>query len=208
MVMNESISHLACLGVLCTALGLAVVGCATSSENDDADAPAKTIAIDTGYDRAAAELANAQGLERLDSEQYDLAQQSFEAAIREDKTFGPAHNNLGKVHYLAQRYYAAAHAFDAAIKLMPNRPAPHYNLGLTLSAAGRYDEAVDLFRKAVTLDPSNTAYQADLAHALVRRGEQSAELITLLQSVARNDERVDMRQWATQELGRLGIETP
>ena len=166
----------------------------------------RTINTSPLRDTEAARKANAMGLTHLDNGELYQAEEAFKRAVEADVDFGPAHNNLGKIYYLKRRFYLAAHEFDDAIRLMPNHAAPHNNLGLTLLEAGKLDDAAESIRKAVSLDPLEIDYQANLARVLVQRGDVSDEVITLLQAVASNDERVQWRVWASQQLGAMGIE--
>ena len=70
-------------------------------------------------------------------------------------TYGPAHNNLGLMHYEQGNYYQAVLAFEQAMDLMPQDPTVLNNLGLTLEAAGKIHEALDLYMQAAEMDPVN-----------------------------------------------------
>lgn len=183
---------------------LLLSGCNTTDEVlVEEDGNYRKITVPRSDDREGATRANEQGLAYLDSDALHKAEDAFKSAIELDDDFGPAYNHLGKVYFLQRKYYVAAHHFDRAATLMPTHPAPQYNLGLTLQAAGKTDDAIDHFRIAMTLDPINFQYQADLARALVSRGEATAEVGTLLRSVAEHHPNIKLRTWASQELGRL-----
>lgn len=196
----------ACLAC-CLLLVLLMPGCGSTDKVDDESY--RTIKANPLRDTDAAREANEQGLEHLDAGEIEQAELAFKKALKADKEFGPAHNNLGKVYYLKKNWYFAAHEFDNAIRLMPNHAGPYNNLGLTLIGSGepgKIDDAIEHFRKATTLDPLNIEYQANLAQTLLNRGEKTAEVITLLRSVAARDERVEWRRWASHRLAAMGLE--
>ncbi|MGB0768873.1 MAG: tetratricopeptide repeat protein [Phycisphaeraceae bacterium] len=187
---------------------LTLAGCNDPGSKPAVDLEEDYRTIDAGplRDTDAARVANAEGLEHLDRGELYQAEQAFKRAIEADLTFGPAHNNLGKLYFLRRNFYLAALEFDQAIDLMPKHAAPHNNLGLTLLEANKLDDAIESLRKATTLDPLTIDYQANLARALTQRGDQSEELITLLRAVATLDERVQWRTWASHQLGTMGLD--
>jgi len=187
---------------------LLLLGC-----NDPASKPAidldekyRTINTSPLRDTDAARRENTIGLEHMDKGELYQAELAFKRAIESDVKFGPAHNNLGKLYFLKRSFYLAAHEFDDAIKLMPNHAGPHNNLGLTLLEANKLDDAIESLRKATSLDPHTIDYQANLARAVVQRGDRSEEVITLLRAIAARDERVQWRAWASHQLGEMGLD--
>lgn len=204
MALTQMISRWTAFALL---VMLILPGCnATDEVAIEEDGNYRKITVPTRDDREGATRENEQGLVHLDSDEFDKAEDAFKRAIELDDEFGPAYNHLGKVYFLQRKYYDAAHHFDRAAALMPRHAAPQYNLGLTLQSAGKTDDATEHFRKAMTLDPFNFQYQADLARALLSRGEATTEVVTLLRSVAEQHPNIKLRSWASQELGRLGID--
>lgn len=199
---NKTCTMLLALALCLSAVVL--IGC--ESTHRDPSGPDRVIPVAPIRNLEAAEQANKEGLDHLDAGKLTDAELAFKRAIEADRNFGPAHNHLGKVYFLRRRYYLAAHQFDKASQLLPNHAAPHNNLGLTLIEAGKLDEAVVALRLAVSMDPYNIEYQANLVRTLVQRGDETQELVTLLRSVATNDERLPWRVWASHELGQRGIE--
>lgn len=183
-------------------------GCNSPASNRDIDLDETYRTINTSplRDTDAAREANNRGLGHMDQGELEQAEQAFKQAIESDVGFGPAHNNLGKVYFLQRRFYLAAHEFDEAARLMPHHGGPQNNLGLTLLEASKLDDAIESLRKATNLDPQAIDYQANLARALVQRGDKSEELIFLLRAVALRDERVPWRVWASHQLGQMGLD--
>lgn len=183
-------------------------GCSDPSSNPAIDLDEKYRTINTSPLRntEAARRDNTLGLEHMDKGELYQAEMAFKRAIESDVSFGPAHNNLGKIYFLKRSFYLAAHEFDDAIKLMPSHAGPHNNLGLTLIEANKLDDAIESLRKATSLDPHTIDYQANLARALIQRGDRSEEVITLLRAIATRDERVQWRVWASHQLGEMGLD--
>ncbi len=166
----------------------------------------RTISASPLRDTDAARRLHEQGLKALDAGQIDEAEKAFKAALEADVDFGPAHNNLGKVYFKKKDWYAAAWEFEFAKKLMPRQAEPWNNLGMVYEQAGELDRAVEEYRKAIGLDGENVSYQANLARALVRRGDKGDEVRRLLTVVVAKDSRVEWASWAREQLARLGAE--
>lgn len=166
-----------------------------------------TIPDHPNQDSARAGKLNSEGMAQLDQGQRDDAEQTFKAAIQADLTFGPAHNNLGKVYYAQKRFYLAAWEFEYAAKLMPHRPEPRNNLGLVYEAVGKLNDAVNAYQQATDLEPDNTEPLGNLARAMLRRGDKGPEMRQLLTHLLMRETRPDWRQWAEQRLALMGSET-
>jgi tetratricopeptide (TPR) repeat protein len=198
--------------LLCWSLSTLVFPACSSDDSVQTDVRYRTIRADPLRDTPQAQALNTRGLEKLNDEQLDAAAELFGEALEADVTYGPAHNNLGKV-YLAQKdLHRAALEFQAAIELMPDHAAPVNNLALTWEQAwvadpqvGSLDKAIALYRKAVELDPRSIEYKANLARALDRRGDRSDELRQLVAQIIEHDTRADWLIWAKELQARLGL---
>jgi Tfp pilus assembly protein PilF len=192
------VSYLCLIASICVAAGC--------TEHSTAGSPGgyRAVAAAPGRDPEAAAEYNRVGLDCLDAGNLDKAETAFQNALTADVTYGPAHNNLGKVFFKKQAWYKAAWEFDYARTLLPKHAEPENNLGLVLEASGELDRAVEPYRKAVTLDPENIVYRANLARVLVRRGDRTDEVHGLLEQVAARDARAEWKDWARQELKGLG----
>lgn len=114
-----------------------------------------------------------QGLDYLDrfdrKGNLDLAIESFQRVLAQDKTHAAAHAGLAKAYWLklqgesrdpvwSDRALAMA---QRAVALDPYLAAAQVNLGLALDSAGRPEEALHHVKRALTLDPANgEAYHA------------------------------------------------
>ena len=128
-------------------------------------------------------------------------------AIAADSEFGPAHNNLGKIHYRCGRYYDAAREFEIAVGLMPDRPEPLNNLGLVFEAAERFPDAVANFQLARELDPTNPVYVGNLARAMLREEYPDRVAISsLLDELMLVETRSEWRDWVMEQRASMADE--
>jgi len=181
------------------AVGLAV-GCGPKkAEVGTGPAARGNVVRDTAAARA--DTAKAFGL--IHEGKYGDAEPLLRRAIEEDPTYGPAHNDLGIIHFHNERLYEAAWEFQNAIKLMPGQPEPHNNLGLVLESALRLQEAEKAFKEAHDLEPPNPEYAGNLAKLRLRLGEHDEQTKKLLEVVVMGDTRPDWLDWAKFNLARL-----
>lgn len=172
-------------------------GCASTAGETAGDY--RTIRVEPRRNTDAARRENDAGLSHLGKGELDHAAAAFRRALNEDVEFGPAHNNLGKVHYRNRDWYKAAWEFEYARKLMPKHAEPRNNLGLVLEESGEFDRAADQYREAVALDPGDIQYRANLVRALIRRGDRTDEVRSLLKQVIEEDTRPEWVTWARQQ---------
>jgi len=176
---------------------LGVAGCESSQETS------RTVTAELEVDPQQAQMFYEQGLEAIRDEDLDLAESLFDQAVVSDERHGPAHNNLGKIHYLNGSYQEAALSFRAAAEQMPFRAEPVNNLGLVMEVGNRYDDAVEHFKQAVELEPSDHEYLGNLVRARIRRGDDDAEVRRQLDQIIREDPREGWVDWARSQVIRL-----
>jgi tetratricopeptide (TPR) repeat protein len=99
-------------------------------------------------------LENKAGIAELQMLRYDLAKKSFERAIKLDKNYADAHNNLGVIYYVKRNYGKAVKSYQKAIKLRDDMASYHSNLGTALFAHQEYDKAARQYMLAVEIDPN------------------------------------------------------
>ena len=138
----------------------------------------------------------------------DAARPLLDQAIAADALYGPAHNDLGLVHFGQGRLYDAAWEFDRAAKLMPGRGEPRNNLGLVYEAADRWPEAEAAYQTAVDLDPADPEFAGNLARVRIRRGERDEPTHKLLELVVLRDARPAWVAWARSQLHRTAATAP
>jgi Flp pilus assembly protein TadD len=172
---------------------LCVCGCRVSGTTADAH----------HRDTTQARSLNDRAFALIQKSDYEGAQKLLRQAIDADVMFGPAHNNLGLVHYQQNKLYDAAWEFQNAIKLMPYVPEPRNNLGLVLERAGKINNAAENYAKALEMEPDNPEYIGNLARAKVRRGDHDDQTKQLLEELVMKDSRPGWNHWARMNLFRL-----
>ena len=140
------------------------------------------------------------GIHSLHKQHIDLAAKHFREAVLADPAYGPAHNNLGLMHYEQGNLYQAVMAFEQAREFLPDDPAVVYNLGLALESAGRSDEALDLYYTANAMDVANPNYLGNLVRLRVRLGEHDELLQQQLRDLVLIETRPEWRRWADTQL--------
>ncbi len=178
-----------------------LVGCASLKDSKES-----IIHVSASRNSAEAARLTLLGVKVLHHGDVDRATTKFMAAIHADDTYGPAHNNLGLLHYEQGNLYQAVLAFEQAMDLMPQDPVVYYNLGLSLETAGKTFEANDLYLQAVEMDPVNPVFLGNLVRLRVRMGESDPILVSQLQDLILIETRPDWRRWADRQLAlRLNL---
>jgi len=104
---------------------------------------------------------------------WDVAAESFRAALGLDPYLTDAHNFLGATYDQLGRKSDAEAEYRLALA-DPAYPTPekvYYNLGLLFASQGRDAEAIDNLRKAVEIDPKYLEAHFRLASLLDRGGK-------------------------------------
>ena len=83
----------------------------------------------------------------------NLARTSYEHALKIDKKYAEAVNNIGAVLYAQKKYRPAISRYRRAIALSPNRASFWSNLGTAYYSEGKFDEMMVAYNKAIELDP-------------------------------------------------------
>lgn len=143
---------------------------------------------------------NARAVQLIRQQKYPEAEEALKKALVGDITYGPAHNNLGKVYFHQSKFYVAAWEFQYAIKLMPHHFEPRNNLGLLYEEVGKLNQAVDCYTEALSFEPSNPLLVGNLARARVRRGDRGQEVRDLLDLLIAQDSRPEWLTWAKIQL--------
>lgn len=98
-------------------------------------------------------LYNKCGITELHLARYDEAERDFVNALKRDKKYSEAMNNLGVVYYLQQKYGKAIKAYKKAIDTNPTSASFHSNLGRAFFADKKYDLAGVEYSRALEIDP-------------------------------------------------------
>ena len=119
-----------------------------------------------------AEAAKALGLAFVQIEEWQLAREALERALKLDPIDAEAMAFLGHTH--AQLGSPALKYLMSAVEAQPDWPLGHYLLGLFYLKHELYGLAVEEFKTTLQLDPGNAQAQVDLAHAQVGLGQYLA----------------------------------
>jgi tetratricopeptide (TPR) repeat protein len=98
-------------------------------------------------------LHNKVGISLLLLERNSEARKAFERAIKLDKTYPEAYNNLGALNYNSRKYGAAVKEYKKAIRLAAENASFHSNLGTAYFSQKDFDHATREYQRAMEIDP-------------------------------------------------------
>ena len=88
-----------------------------------------------------------EGLEYLNKEQYDSAQEAFLKAIEKDVNNADGYYGLGGIYNYQKKFKDAEHAFKSVLKIDPTHHNAWYSLGYTYELMGNKDESEESYKK-------------------------------------------------------------
>jgi tetratricopeptide (TPR) repeat protein len=100
------------------------------------------------------------------------AEKNYQKAIKLDKTYSEAINNLGTVYYAHKKYRAAISRYNAALKLKPDSASYYSNLGTAFFARKEYAKAAHAYQTAIKLDPDIFENHSSFGTTLQERSVQ------------------------------------
>jgi tetratricopeptide (TPR) repeat protein len=83
----------------------------------------------------------------------ELARQNYEHALKVDKKYAEAINNIGTVYYAQKRYRTAISRYKRALELAPGKASFWSNLGTAYYSQGKFALMMQAYDKAISLDP-------------------------------------------------------
>src|SRR3954453_2725128 len=98
-------------------------------------------------------LTNKIGIAFHQLQLLDLAKKNYEQAIKLDKKYAEAINNLGTVYYSQKSYRRAIGYYKKAIRITPDTASVYANLGAAYFGRKDYKHAAEYYEKALKLDP-------------------------------------------------------
>lgn len=104
-------------------------------------------------DPLAGVVLNKIGIAQLQLTRYGDARKSFEKAIKVNKNYSEAYNNLAVVYYHDKKYGRSIKFYKKALVLAPYNASYHSNLGSSYFADKRMEQAMAEYTKALQLDP-------------------------------------------------------
>ncbi len=100
-----------------------------------------------------ARLLNKVGITELMMQRYREAKKTFDKAIKADRKFADAYNNLAVVLYEEKKYGPAVKQYRRAIAIDDTSASFYSNLGAALFAKKEFEPAVLAYQRAVEIDP-------------------------------------------------------
>ncbi len=98
-------------------------------------------------------VANKTGIAYHQLGDLNNAKKYYERAIKLDKHYPEAINNLGTIHYARKSYGNAIKQYEKALALTPDSASILANLGTAYFARKKYGEALQYYLRAIALDP-------------------------------------------------------
>lgn len=83
----------------------------------------------------------------------NAAKKNYEHAIKVDRRFADAVNNLGTIYYAHKNYRAAISRYRKAIRMNPDIASFWSNLGTAYYSRGKFKEMTTAYERALGLDP-------------------------------------------------------
>ncbi|HWF11196.1 MAG TPA: tetratricopeptide repeat protein [Bryobacteraceae bacterium] len=81
------------------------------------------------------------------------ARKAYEKAIKVDKKYADAINNVGTIYYAEKKYRSAISRYQRALQYAPDSASIWSNLGTAWYARGKFDLMTQAYTKALALDP-------------------------------------------------------
>ena len=100
-----------------------------------------------------AELHNKTGIAHLQLLQLKIAEKEFTHAIKMNRNYAEALNNLGVVFYMRKKYDKAIQEYEKALRVSETSASFHSNLGMAYFEKKAFDRASAEFLRALELDP-------------------------------------------------------
>ena len=106
----------------------------------------------------------------------DIANGYYQAALRNNPDFSPAHVNLAALFVSQKRWEEAAFHYQQSLRAEPDEPDVHYRLGDALVRLNKLDEALNHFQTALRLKPDFPEVESQIGGVLHTLGKLDAAL--------------------------------
>jgi tetratricopeptide (TPR) repeat protein len=98
------------------------------------------------------------------------ARKAYERAIKIDKKYADAINNVGTVFYAEKKYRSAISRYTRALQFAPDSASIWSNLGTAWYARGKFDLMAQAYTKALQLDPEVFEKNSSVGTRMMDRG--------------------------------------
>jgi len=98
------------------------------------------------------------------------ARKAYEHAIRLDKKYADAINNVGTIFYAEKKYRSAISRYNRALQFAPDSASIWSNLGTAWYARGKFDLMTQAYTKALQLDPEVFEKHGSVGTRMLDRG--------------------------------------
>ena len=98
------------------------------------------------------------------------AEHTFKQAIKADKTYASAYNNVGTVEFSRHKYTHAIDWYEKTLALRPDMAAVYCNLGYAYFDEKKYPEAMGAFQHAIQIDPQIMTERGSNGSVVQQRG--------------------------------------
>jgi tetratricopeptide (TPR) repeat protein len=86
-------------------------------------------------------------------QRWSDSRKSFERAIKADRDYADAYNNLGVIFYIGKKYGKAIDRYNKAIHLKEDAASYYSNLGAAFFSKKEFEKSVLAYSHALQLDP-------------------------------------------------------
>lgn len=132
------------------------------------------------------------------------AKKSYQRAIKLDKNYADAVNNLGTIYYAEKKYRGAISRYRKAIGMMPDSASFWSNLGTAYYSRGKFDDMTKAYTRALQLDPDifdahGTVGTRMLDRSVADRARYHYELARLYAGAGKDQEALEYLRKALEE---------
>ncbi len=100
-----------------------------------------------------AAILNKTGIAYHQMQQLDLAKKFYDRAVKADRSYSEAVNNIGTIYYARKSYRRAVSQYRKALQLAPESASIYSNLGTAYFARKQYKDAAAAYQRAISIDP-------------------------------------------------------
>jgi tetratricopeptide (TPR) repeat protein len=121
-----------------------------------------------------------------------LALSSYEHAVKVDKKYAEAMNNIGTIFYAQKKYRSAISRYRRALTLAPDKASFWSNLGTAYYSQGKFPLMMEAYDKAIALDPEIFEHRGILGtevqeRTVADRARYHFELARLYAKIGKDD---------------------